>query len=322
MSGVAKFGAAAIEAIQRQRWLDTPGYKLEHGLALTFNLLGARSRAVQDVLHGRWLGHPLHPTLTSLPIGAWTAAVVLDAVDVVSSQGEGFRRAAQFAVGLGVLGGAGAALTGVTDWQHTQDKPRRSGLVHGLVNSVALGLNILSFHQRRRGRPAGARLASVAGYGFVVAGGYLGGDLVFRHRIGVDHSQQEVGSNRFVAVMAEADLAEDAPMQVQCDGAAVVLIRHEDQITAVGQWCSHLAGPMSQGWVYRGQLVCPWHGSRFSLKTGCPTTGPAVAPLARFETRVVAGLIEVRRIPAISAGTSAISAGTSSQQPHTSGGSL
>ncbi len=145
MSGVAKFGAAAIEAIQRQRWLDTPGYKLEHGLALTFNLLGARSRAVQDVLHGRWLGHPLHPTLTSLPIGAWTAAVVLDAVDVVSSQGEGFRRAAQFAVGLGVLGGAGAALTGVTDWQHTQDKPRRSGLVHGLVNSVALGLNIFRF---------------------------------------------------------------------------------------------------------------------------------------------------------------------------------
>ncbi len=46
MSGVAKFGAAAVEAIQGQRWLDTPGYKLEHGLALTFNLLGARSRAV------------------------------------------------------------------------------------------------------------------------------------------------------------------------------------------------------------------------------------------------------------------------------------
>lgn len=314
MRGVAKFGAAAIEAIQRQRWLDTPGYKLEHALALTFNLLGARGRAVQDVLHGRWLGHPLHPTLTSLPIGAWTAAVVLDAVDVVSPRGEGFRRAAQFAVGLGVLGGGGAALTGVTDWQHTQDKPRRSGLVHGLLNSLALGLNVVSFQQRRRGRLAAARLASVAGYGFVVAGGYLGGDLVFRHRIGVDHSEQEAGSDRFVAVLAEADLAEDAPQQVQCDGATVVLIRHEDQITAVGQWCSHLAGPMSQGWVYRGQLVCPWHGSRFSLETGCPTTGPAVTPLARFETQVVDGLIEVRRIPAFAAGTSL--------QPSTSGGSL
>lgn len=314
MSGVAKFGAAAIEAIQRQRWLDTPGYKLEHGLALTFNLLGARSRAAQDVLHGRWLGHPLHPTLTSLPIGAWTAAVVLDAVDLVSPQGEGFRRAAQFAVGLGVLGGAGAALTGVTDWQHTQDKPRRSGLVHGLVNSAALVLNVVSFRQRRRGRLVGARLTGVAGYVCVVAGGYLGGDLVFRHRIGVDHSQQEAGSDRFVAVMAETDLIQDAPQQVQCDGAAVVLIRHGDQITAVGQWCSHLAAPMSQGWVYRGQLVCPWHGSRFSLETGCPTTGPAVAPLARFETRVVAGLIEVRRIPAIAEGTSV--------EPHTVGGSL
>lgn len=314
MRGVVKFGAAAIEAIQRQRWLDTPGYKLEHALALTFNLLGARGRAVQDVLHGRWLGHPLHPTLTSLPIGAWTAAVVLDAADVVSPRGEGFRRAAQFAVGLGVLGGGGAALTGLTDWQHTQDKPRRSGLVHGLLNSLALGLNVVSFQQRRRGRLAAARLASVAGFGFVVAGGYLGGDLVFRHRIGVDHSQLEVGSDRFVAVLAEADLVEDAPQQVQCGGAAVVLIRHEDQITAVGQWCSHLAGPMSQGWVYRGQLVCPWHGSRFSLETGCPTTGPAVTPLARFETRVVDGLIEVRRIPAIAAGTSL--------QPPTSGGSL
>lgn len=313
MSRVAKIGTAAIEAIQGQRWLDTPGYKLEHGLALTFNLLGARSRTVQDVLHGRWLGHPLHPTLTSVPIGAWTAAVVLDAVDVVSSQGAGFRRAAQVAVGLGVLGGGGAALTGVTDWQHTQDKPRRSGLVHGLVNTVALGLNVLSFHQRRRGRLVGARLASLAGYGFVVVGGYLGGDLVFRHRIGVDHSQQEAGSNRFVAVMAEADLIEDAPQQVQCDGADVVLIRHAGRISAVGQWCSHLAGPMSQGWVYRGQLVCPWHGSRFSLDTGCPTTGPAVAPLARFETRVVAGRIEVRHIPAVTAGMSA--------PPHTLAGS-
>lgn len=100
--------------IEDQRWLDTPGYKLEHGLALTFNLAGSRSRGLQDLLHGRWLGHPLHPVLTDVPVGAWTTAAILDVAGAVSAQSGNYRRAAQLAVGAGVLGGAAAAVTGLT----------------------------------------------------------------------------------------------------------------------------------------------------------------------------------------------------------------
>lgn len=294
MRDVKRIPDTIVDAIEAQRWLDAPGYKLEHALALAFTTAGARGRGVQDVLHGTPLGHPLHPALTDVPIGAWTTALVLDAVDVLSPRSEGWRQAAQLATGVGVIGGMGAALSGLTDWQHTHDRARRSGLVHGLLNSAALGLNLLSWRDRSNGKHARALRASALGYCLVLAGGYLGGNLVFRHRIGVDHSQQASPSRGFISVLPEADLALDTPQLVHYGDAAVVLIRHDGHIAAVGGLCSHLAAPMSQGWLYRGELVCPWHGSRFDPQTGCAVTGPATAPLTRYETRIAAGQIEVR----------------------------
>lgn len=302
-----------VKAIEGQRWLDAPSYRLEHALALVFTTFGARSRAVQDVLHGTPLGHPLHPALTDVPIGAWTTALVLDAVDVLSPRSQGWGQAAQLATGLGVLGGIGAVLTGLTDWQHTHDRARRSGLVHGLLNSAALGLNAWSWRDRSQGRHARARRASALGYGLVLAGSYLGGHLVFRQRVGVDHSEDAPPTRGFLAVLAEADLSQDTPHQVHYEGAEVVLVRRQGRITAVSGLCSHLAAPMSQGWLYRGQLVCPWHGSRFDLQTGCPVTGPATAPLTRYQTRVAGGQIEIRPAdPVLAVNRSGASAGVSS----------
>jgi nitrite reductase/ring-hydroxylating ferredoxin subunit/uncharacterized membrane protein len=262
-------------------------------------------------------GHPLHPALADVPLGAWTAAVVLDAADVVSSRPAGWAQAAQLAVGVGVLGGTGAALAGLTDWQHTHDAARRSGLVHGLLSSTALALNAWSWLQRRHGRHTRGRCASTLGYGLVTAGAYLGGNLVFRHRIGVDHSQPAAGPGGFTAILAEADLAEDTPHHVDCDGADVVLLRHDGRITAVGGRCPHLGAPMAQGWVHRGALVRPWHGSRFDPHSGCPVTGPATAPLTQYDVRVIDGHIEIRRVDATStltpqgpATTAAVAAGT------------
>ena len=84
LSVVSKFGESAVAVVERQQWLDAPGYKLEHGLSLVLTTLGRRGRGLQDLLHGTWLGHPLHPALTDVPLGAWTAAMVLDAADAVS----------------------------------------------------------------------------------------------------------------------------------------------------------------------------------------------------------------------------------------------
>lgn len=125
----------------------------------------AAGRPSQDLLHGVWLGHRVHPVVTDVPLGAWTAALVLDTADMVAPRPHGFRQAAQLSIGLGVLGGI------------------------------------------------------------------------------------------------------------------------------------HLGAPTVEGWLYRDELVCPWHGSRFDLQTGAVTTGPATSPLTRFQTRVRRGQIEIRRVP-------------------------
>lgn len=68
----------ASRAPEGQRWLDIPSYKLEHALAMSVNLFGDASGGIRNALDGTWLGHPLHPFLTGVPIGAWTTALVFD----------------------------------------------------------------------------------------------------------------------------------------------------------------------------------------------------------------------------------------------------
>lgn len=299
MDRIRTIADRAIRTVEGQRWLDQPGYRLEHTLALGFNLLGTRGRRLQNLLHGTWLGHPIHPALTDVPLGAWTAALVLDGIDAVSSRPDGFRQAAHLAVGVGIVGGLGAAVTGLTDWQYTHDTTRRAGLVHGVLNSAALGVYLVSWRDRHHGRLSRARTTGILGYCLVAAGSYLGGHLVFHHRIGVDQSEPGLQPRQFVAVLAAADLDPDTPRRVEHSGVAVVLVRRGEEIFAVGDQCSHLAARMSQGWLYRGDLVCPWHGSHFDLETGAPANGPATAPLACYETRVRDGQIEIRRLPPV-----------------------
>ena len=105
--------------------------------------VNAVPQPVRDVLDGVWLGNPLHPALTDVPLGAWTTALALD---LVGSE------AADRALAVGILGAVPAALTGLNDWSHLKDDTRRIGTVHALVNSMALALNVASFVARRDGR--------------------------------------------------------------------------------------------------------------------------------------------------------------------------
>jgi uncharacterized membrane protein len=246
---VSVVGGHLVHTVEGQQWLDRPSYKLEHLLALTFNLLGSSSKPAQDVLHGRWLGHPLHSVLTDLPVGAWTTALVLDGVDTVTGAPHRFGDAAQSAVGLGIIGGIGAALAGVTDWQYTHDNARRTGLVHGTMNAAALMFYVSSWRDRRRGRRGRALLCSTLGYGVVLASTYLGGTLVYRHRIGVHHADDQLEPRDFVPTVPVDELVEDVPRRVEHDGAGAVLIRHGNRVFGVGEHCAHLGAPVGEGWM-------------------------------------------------------------------------
>jgi len=98
---------------------------------------------VRDVLDGVWLGAPLHPALTDVPLGAWTAAALLDTVGSES---------ADAALAVGVLAAVPAALTGLNDWSYLKEEPKRLGLVHAPLNTMGLTLNVGSLVLRRNGK--------------------------------------------------------------------------------------------------------------------------------------------------------------------------
>ncbi len=292
-------GERVLEILGRQEWMDRPSYRLENVLSFVFNAFGGARNRVTNLLNGVWLGHPVHPPLASLTTGAIGTTVALDALSLLpgrsSTEMLGAPRFAQRALGLGILANFASAATGVTDWQHTHEKDRRIGLVHGVLNLVATGLYIQSWRDRRRGRQLRGVVTSAIGYGITSASGFLGGALVFGSGIGMDQSGARLRIDTWTPVLPEAELpAGKKPTRVEVDGVGVVLCRDGDNVSAFAGLCPHLAAPMEDGWVDRGRLVCPWHGSQFDVQTGAVVRGPAAAPLPCYQARVRDGMVELR----------------------------
>ena len=291
----------AIEAAER---LDAPAYELANVVSTALQPMGTAAKPIQNALHGTWLGHPLHPSLVTLPIGGWTLAFALDAAETLGlSRDPRTARAADIALSAGAVGGLAAAATGMADWRQIHGRDRRTGLVHAALNSTALALNLGSLALRRRGRRGAGRALSGTGWLTMMAGAYLGGHLVYRRRVGVDQADRSPEPRGFEPVIALDDLREDRPRRVAVwDPAAraeigIALVRHRGRVHAMGSRCSHMGGPLDEGWVLDGGLVCPWHGSRYCLRTGRVLDGPSTAPQPRHEVRVRDGRVEVRRVP-------------------------
>jgi nitrite reductase/ring-hydroxylating ferredoxin subunit/uncharacterized membrane protein len=297
-NAVRDAGERSLALLGRQAWLDRPGYRLEHALGLALAACGGAGERLSNLLHGTWLGHPLHPLLTALPTGAIATTLALDAAAALPGRGSGLHDAARLSLGVGILGSFGAAATGVNDWQHTHQQARRIGMVHGALNAAATGLYISSWLDRRRGRHVRGAATAALGYGVTTAAGYLGAALVYRAGTGVDRSGGHLHVSEWTPVLAASALTADAPQRVEAGAGALVLLRNGEQVVAVGERCPHMGAPMADGWMDRGQVVCPWHGSGFDPGTGQVLRGPATAPLPCYPTRIRAGVIEVGGRPA------------------------
>ncbi|HUR81554.1 MAG TPA: Rieske 2Fe-2S domain-containing protein, partial [Thermoanaerobaculia bacterium] len=242
---------------------------------------------------GSALGHPLHPALIALPVGAWTLAAIFDAIELAGGGQQG--KFADRAIGVGVLGALAAAVAGITDWSETDGRAKRIGLTHGAMNVAATGLYALSLLLRRRSRPAGISVGMLA-FGIAASSAFLGGHLTYGEQIGVDHTAtaDQGKPEDFVAVLDNAALTENKPTRVTADGVAVLLVRQGEKIFALTETCTHLGGPLAEGRLEGESIRCPWHGSRFCVTNGRVLEGPAVFPERVFEVRVSDGKIEVR----------------------------
>jgi nitrite reductase/ring-hydroxylating ferredoxin subunit/uncharacterized membrane protein len=278
-----------------REWLDKVGDIVQPAIIHTFEAGGKTGQEIKDFLHGVWLGHPLHPVLTDVPIGAWTAAAVLDSLELLGEKK--YKKGSDAAIAIGLVGAAGSAVTGLTDWTGTTKKKRKIGLMHGLLNVTATALYTTSnFLRKQKGSRKTAIGLTMLGYGVASLAAYLGGHLVYREQIGVDHTATSIEyPEDFVAVLPENELAENQMRCVKASEVPVLLVRKNGEIYALTNTCSHLGGPLCEGDLLDdGNVRCPWHGSVFSLKDGNVVDGPATAPQPKFDVRVNNGQIEVR----------------------------
>jgi len=279
--------------IDRQTWLDSMAERVQPAVKRAFDALGPARRSVKNFLHGTWLGHPLHPALTDVPLGAWTATVLLDAAESRSAW-PGVGQAADMTLALGLAGAAGAAVTGLADWSDTDAHPRRVGMAHALLNGSATLLFGASLVCRRRGERAAGHGLALAGYLVSVIAAYLGGELTLREQIGADHSAGRALPDEFTRVLPASELHDGALTRAQYKDTALLLVKQGDRIQAMVETCPHLGGPLSEGKLEGETVVCPWHASRFDLESGAVVDGPSAFPLTCLDVRLRDGYIEVR----------------------------
>jgi nitrite reductase/ring-hydroxylating ferredoxin subunit/uncharacterized membrane protein len=249
---------------------------------------------IRNFLNGTWLGEPLHVVLTDLPVGAWTAAMVFDGLDMVRNRRE-FAQAADASIAIGLAGAAGAAVTGVTDWSDVDPPARRTGLIHALLNIGATALFTTSFILRKQRSRTSGRIASALGYTIMSYAAHLGGRMVYEYKVGVDRTVGEEFPEQFTAILPASELGDGKPTRVVHDCVPILLVRRGERVFAMAETCSHFSGPLSEGKLVDDSIVCPYHASRFALEDGRVLDGPAVHPQPCLEVRTRNGQIEVRK---------------------------
>jgi nitrite reductase/ring-hydroxylating ferredoxin subunit/uncharacterized membrane protein len=265
-------------------------------------------RLFKSLLNGAYLGHPLHPVLTDVPITAWIIAAIFDIIWLINPDSASWAaRGAQGAVLIGFLGALGAVATGLTDWSDTYGHERSVGLLHGLFNSTATLLYLISLLLRYNvfsgsidfslsaAESVPAAIVGFVGLACVLYGAYLGGDLVFAIGTGVNHTAFEPVVEEFERVAPLDDVPQNALYKVVVAGVPVILIRMGTNVYALGATCTHAGGPLDEGELQGDAVQCPWHGSRFNIKSGRVLTGPATVAEPRYDTRVRDGYIEIKR---------------------------
>ena len=271
-----------------QRWADPLAERLQPLIKRAVS-----APPVSNFLDGVWLGAPLHPALTDVPVGAWTTALLLDGGSMVSGD-KALGAAADRALAVGTIAAVPAAVTGLNDMRDLVGQSRRIAMVHALVNVLGLSLSTASLAYRHKGRRKLAR--GLSGLGFLTSSmaAHLGGKLSFALGIRVNRTVGQSVPESFVPVLDAADLQGDELRQVEVDGVPVLLARtRAGEVCALASTCTHLGGPLVEGSREGDTIRCPWHGSRFDLRTGAVVEGPAVFVQPRLEARVRNDRIEV-----------------------------
>ena len=243
--------------------------------------------------------HPLHPALIPFPFAFLSGAAAFDLASVAIGNARLSQTAADLTL-AGIIAGLLAAVPGIIDYVYTvppASSGRKRALRHGLSNVSALALFAVAFVLRRPDWSAGPATILVETLGFAVLAyaGWLGGTLVTRNLISVDHRYADRGKwqegtftgkpGDEIVVAHEDDLRDGHMKLLHVNGRRIALARVGDDFLAVADGCTHRGGSLAGGVVIGGRVQCLWHGSQFDLRSGAPTCGPAKKGVATFTVR-------------------------------------
>jgi nitrite reductase/ring-hydroxylating ferredoxin subunit/uncharacterized membrane protein len=268
---------------------------------------------LKDLLQGKPFSHPLHPAVVHLPIGLFVFSLLLDVASLLVDAGNTLVRGAFYALVFGVVTALVAAIPGLVDWSDIRaDHPaKKTATTHMLLNIAAVAVFAvdlaLRFNQQGDARtPIAPLLLSIAGIGILSVSGYLGGTLVYDDGIAVGrHRRQSATPERTVTVsgkesaggfvaVADADsLADRETLRVEVNGTVMTIANVGGEYFAFQEFCTHRFGPLSEGALRDGEIECPWHRSRFDVRTGKVTQGPAKIDLKSFDLALRDGKILV-----------------------------
>jgi nitrite reductase/ring-hydroxylating ferredoxin subunit/uncharacterized membrane protein len=275
-------------------WVDPVAEAVQKAVGAFYGALGAPGRVLKNLMHGTTLlGHPLHPALTDVPIGAWTVGVLADWLYVTTGSVPAV--AGDLALAIGLAAAIFAALAGLTDHHDTSGFERRTATVHGLTMTSVVIVEAISGVMRRTPelRLSAIVLASLA-YLLALLGAYIGGHLTFGSGTGINHNAFADGPAQYVKVGTRDDFPEGEMRRVMADGLPVVVRRRKGLLQAMGAVCAHAGGPLEKGKVDGDVVTCPWHYSRFRFSDGKVVGGPATFDQPSLLVRERGGIVEVK----------------------------
>ena len=165
---------------------------------------GEAKQPVSAALAGPY-GHPFHPILVTVPIGAWVCSLVFDIASRVVDRPGFLNEGSEWLIAIGVLGALAAAGVGFLDWLAipTGTSAYRTGLVHLTLNLSVTAAYVVNFlwrhgsYQRPEAVGGGQLALSVISLAALGVSGYLGGKLAYRYGVRVaDEGMQAEGFRR------------------------------------------------------------------------------------------------------------------------------
>lgn len=258
-------------------------------------------------------GHPLHVVLVDFPIALLIGSLLADLLYFWRGDGYWFQVAWDL-MAAGLAFAILAAVTGAVDYflrVPPESDGRTTARTHGLVNVGVIVLYAGNLWWRTGPEAASgtewwiALGLSAVGAGLLSYTGFLGGELVFKYHMGIQRKNVEsratiydgsrnTAAGSWVEVADAGELGVGQLKHVIVNGTWVVLARSDAGWHALKGTCSHEGGPLCDGVLMGTTIQCPWHGSRFDIRTGAVQGGPADKPMPVFEVRVEGSRVEVR----------------------------